>query len=207
MKKDVGFYVEANIEKVYQAYVSAATNPPFERTCTLKPLHTISFGVNYSFKYNMNGGGCHIHLMPCGTGTAVNIRFSIAQAMGARCDRYANDLNQAMLAFLPVAIRPASYNMDDFLKPENQVVSAAQPTPPAAPQAPAPQTPAPQAPAPRESTDIRYCVNCGNPLAPGAHFCGSCGTKLSVPTPKACPRCYTPAAEGDAFCSACGTKL
>ena len=95
MRRDIGFYVEADIAQVYKAYLSAAVNPPFERDCRDEPFHTISFGVNYSFKYNMNGGSCNIHLMPYGTGTAVNMRFSIAQLVGARYEAYAEDLNKA----------------------------------------------------------------------------------------------------------------
>lgn len=192
MKRDFGFYVEATIEQVYQAYLMAAVNKPFERTCTQQPFHTISFGVNYSFKYNMNGGGCHIHFMPCGSGTAVNIRFSIAQLVGARCEKYAQDLNKAMQAFLPVVPRPATYDMDEFLKPENQVT-------PAVSQQPA--TPAPTAPA------ASFCVNCGNPLAPNARFCAQCGTPVSAPQQKVCPHCQTPAKENASFCTACGTRL
>lgn len=192
MRRDIGFYIEANIEQVYQAYLNAATNKPFERTCSQEPLHTISFGVNYSFKYNMNGGSCHIHFMPSGTGTAVNFRFSIAQAGGARCEKYAQDLNNAMQVFLPVSPLPASYNIDDFLKPENQVTpeTLQQPAPAAVPAAPA--------------TPVgTLCSKCGNALTPGGRFCAHCGT----PTQKLCPNCKTPAQDGALFCASCGTRL
>lgn len=194
MRRDIGYYYEAKIDQVYHAYLQAATNPPFERTCNYTPLHTISFGLNYSFKYNMNGGSCNLHFMPYGSGTAVNIRFSIAQAFGARYEKYAQDLCRAVQRFLPVAPCPASFNMDDFLRPENQVTSAA----PAAPKAPAP------APAPSTAA---HCAGCGSPLAPNARFCSRCGAPVSTPAGKVCPNCHTQAQENASFCAACGTDL
>ena len=198
MRRDIGFYVEADLQQVYAAYLQAATNKPFERTCTQEPYHTISFGVNYSFKYNMNGGACNIHLMPCGSGTAVNMRFSIAQAVGARYERYAEDLNNAMHAILPVAIRPSSYNMDDFIRPENQI------TPDKLHPAPAP---APVVASAQTEADIRYCVHCGSALTPGGRFCSGCGAPTKVSEEKVCPNCQTKAKANDAFCYMCGTKL
>ena len=200
MRRDVGFFVEAPVEQVYNAYLQAAKNKPFERTCEEKPFHTISFGVNYSFKYNMNGGSCNIHFMPKGNGTAVNIRFSIAQLVGARYEQYAQDLNRAMLAFLPVAIRPAEYNMDDFERPENQVTPATlrantQPVTPVMPAAPV------------AATATAFCSNCGNALEKNARFCAQCGTAVAVPEVKVCPNCKAQASAGAAFCIQCGTRL
>ena len=218
MRRDIGFYVEADLERVYNAYLQAATNKPFERTCSKEPFHTISFGVNYSFKYNMNGGSCNIHLMPCGSGTAVNMRFSIAQAVGARYERYAEDLNNAMRAVLPVLIRPSSYNMEDFLRPENQITPATLHPAPAPVVAPMPTpviTPAPvvaaapmAAPAPVQAeVDIRYCVHCGGALTPGGRFCSGCGAPTKAAEEKICPNCQAKAKANDTFCYMCGTKL
>lgn len=204
MRRDVGFFVEAGVEQVYDAYLKAATNKPFERTCEQKPYHTIAFGVNYSFKYNMNGGSCNIHLMPKGNGTAVNMRFSIAQLVGARYEQYAQDLNKAMLAFLPVAIRPAKYDMDDFERAENQVTPAtAQRPQPAMPVAPAPAPVAEPAAAPA----TKFCGNCGNALQPQNRFCGRCGTPVAAPVQKVCPKCNTPVQGDMAFCVECGNRL
>ena len=195
MKKDIGFYIEAPIQQVYQAYLDAATNQPFDRSCREEAFHTISFGLNFSMKYNMNGGSCHIHFMPYENGTAINIHFSIVQAGGARCGKYAEDLNRAVQAILPLDIRPATYNADLFLRPENQVSAAPaqQPQTVAAPQSPA------AAPC--------YCAHCGTPLAAGARFCSHCGTQVPSPAPNACPNCGTQAAEGARFCTSCGTQL
>ena len=219
MRRDMGFYVEAGVDRVYQAYLMAAKNPPFERDCKEEPYHTIGFGVNFSMKYNMNGGSCTIHFMPWRTGTAVNMRFSIAQLAGARYERYALDLNSAMQKFLPIPPVPMDFNMDDFLKPENQVTPAniRQPVPQvsqSAPVAPAikvvqpvPVAPVPQAvqsvPAPQGGA--KFCANCGDSLMPGARFCSSCGT--AVVEKKVCPACSSPLRDGARFCSNCGTQL
>ena len=205
MRRDIGFYVDAPIEKVFDAYLKAATNKPFERDCKKEPYHTISFGVNYSFKYNMNGGSCNIHFMPSGNGTAVNMRFSIAQAMGARYERYAQDLNNAMKAFLPVGIQQRTYDMTDFLKPENKVTvdSFQKQAAPVVPTAPA----APVAPvAPAAAPGAKFCANCGNPLAPGGRFCPQCGVPVAD-TKKTCPNCQALAEGNAAFCTNCGTRL
>ena len=217
MRKDLGFYVEADIASVYTAYLKALSGDPFRRSCNEQPYHTLSFGLNFSMKYNMNGGSCHIHFMPYGSGTAVNIRFSIAQAAGARYGKYAEVLNNTFMKYLPVQPRPANYNMDDFLRPENQVVAssassafvASAPvaqapvaTPAPAP-ASAPLTPPPVAASPAVSAI--FCSNCGNKLDPSARFCTQCGTPLSKP--KVCPSCNAPAKEKDLFCSNCGTRL
>ena len=210
MRRDIGFYVEANIQQVYHAYLVAAKGKPFERDCKEVPYHLIAFGVNASIKYNMNGGSCNIHLMPSGTGTAVNIRFSIAQAVGARYEKYANDLNEAMRKILPVVMRQANYNMDDFMNPKNQVTPAnfAQPAPQPAPQVvytPAPQpAPAPQA-APAARPAAKFCSQCGNPLDPGDRFCAQCGKPVS--SVKTCPNCGVQAKENAVFCTSCGTRL
>ncbi len=211
MRKEYSYYFEASIDQVYRAYLSAAVNKPFERSCKQMPVHTITFGVSGGFnKYNMNGGACNIHLMPCGSGTAVIIRFSIAQLAFAKCETYAQDLNRAMQVFLPVVPRPAKYNMEDFLKPENQVTpEMLRNTPaPAAPAAPAaPVTPAaPAAPAAPVAPAGNICSACGKALPPDARFCPACGTP-AAPEKKLCPKCRAEAPSGAAFCIKCGTRL
>ncbi len=215
MRRDMGFYVEADVASVYTAYLKALSGDPFRRSCNEQPYHTLSFGLNFSMKYNMNGGSCHIHFMPHGSGTAVNIRFSIAQAAGARYGKYTEVLNNTFMKYLPIAPRPANYNMDDFLRPENQVVassasrafvaSAPVTQAPVATPAPAsaPVTPPPVATSPTASS--LFCSNCGNKLDPNARFCTQCGTPASKP--KVCPNCNTPIKEKDLFCSNCGTRL
>ena len=206
MRRDVNFYVEASVEQVYKAYLSAATNEPFERDCTEEPYHTISFGVNYSFKYNMNGGACNIHFMPYGTGTAVNIRFSLAQAAGARCEKYAANLNEAMQRYLPVTPQAAQFDVEAFADPKNQLTpqkleAAQQET---VQQEAAQQKPEPQ-PVLQAPVDKTFCANCGKPLAPGSRFCAQCGTPVSQK--RVCAKCNAPAAADAVFCINCGTRL
>src|SRR5437762_13326923 len=49
------------------------------------------------------------------------------------------------------------------------------------------------------------CSKCGTPLAPGAAFCRSCGTK--VEDANACARCGTSNAAGVTFCANCGNPM
>ena len=51
------------------------------------------------------------------------------------------------------------------------------------------------------------CPNCGQPLAPGAKFCGNCGTKVEKPAAKFCPECGAKIEGGAKFCPECGHKL
>lgn len=218
MRRDVGFYIEAPVEQVYQAYLNAATHKPFERDCGQQPYHTISFGVNFSFKYNMNGGSCHIHLMPYGTGTAVDFRFSIAQAAGARYGKYVADLNMAMQRFLPVVPQPANFRVEDFLNPGNQVTPEnlhRQTAPPPAEPDPVESTPTEPAtapsvsvpPAPVSPGGMKFCVRCGNQLYPTNRFCPQCGTSVTPPAVKICPHCHAQAQPNASFCAVCGNRL
>ena len=214
MKRDVGFYVEADVATVSCAYLNAASHKPFERDCTQEPFYAFTFGVNFSMKYNMNGGSCCIRFMPCGTGTAVNMRFSLAQVAGARYERYAEDLNKALQAFLPIAPTPAKYNADDFLKPENQITPAnlrqsAQPVFKeefqAEPIAAAAQSTVLTANTETPNADVKFCANCGNKMEADHRFCTKCGTP--VLQQKICSNCKIPVKENDAFCGNCGTHL
>ena len=155
----------------------------------------------------MNGGGCNLHFMPSGTGTAVNMRFSIAQAAGARYERYANDLNAAMLKVLPVALYPANYDAEEFVKPQNQVTPAGFASAPvAAPVAPVAAAPVALAKEPAvQSQNVRSCSSCGHAMGAQDRFCSHCGTP--APVDKACPNCGNKTREGDRFCGACGTRL
>lgn len=120
MKKDLFHYFEADVKTVYAAYVKAAKEK-FGKDCSSSPYHTLSFGLNYSFKYNMNGGACHIHFIPYKSGTAVGIRYTIAQMFGARYEAHDSD----MVGFVEkeVGLKSTSINIDmeEFLKDSNRV--------------------------------------------------------------------------------------
>ncbi len=210
MRRDIAFYWEAGTKEVYEAYLRTAQREPFERDCDQKPFYSIGFGVNYSMKYNMNGGACTIHFMPYRSGTAVNLRFSIAQVFGARYERYAQDLNEIVERYLGVRPREIEIDVEEFLRPENQLTPGkliAQETPAFAPMAYQPVA-VPSAPQPvvqPAAQGSKVCAGCGNPLNPGANFCTQCGTR--IPVTKTCPKCHTEAAPDDAFCGICGTRL
>ncbi len=234
MRRDICYFFPASVDRVYNAYLTAATNARFRRECTQEPYHTIGFGLNFSMKYNMNGGACTIRFIPHMNGCAVNLRFSIAQLAGARYEKYAIDLTNDAAAVLGVPSQNIKIDVNAFLAPENRVTAASQPAPagqpmnnapqqnfapqaqpmmnaqqaPFAPQpapAPAPM-PAPQ-PACEQKSGI-ICTTCGNTLNERDKFCAKCGT----PAPKAkklCPNCGTEAVDDPEafFCTECGTKF
>lgn len=194
MRRDVCYIVDADVKSVYEAYLKAAQNPPFERTCKQEPYHTFNFGVNYSWKYNMNGGSCILHFIPYEGGTAVDLRFSLAQAAGGKCEQYAQDLTERVIPILGKTPRRGNVDINKFLDIGNKVYAQA----PAAPQA-APVAPAPAAPGIR-------CPNCGKTVAADSAFCSGCGTKLKRPG-GFCTKCGNPVEADAAFCCKCGNKL
>lgn len=67
-----------------------------------------------------------------------------------------------------------------------------------------------------QPSDTTACSLCGQPLRPGARFCQSCGTTVSVPPPAAaqptppastCPACAGSLRPGAKFCGNCGWKM
>lgn len=167
MRRDVCYYFPTDVKSLYDAYASAAVNPPFERECTFEPYHTINFGLNFSLKYNMNGGACILHFMPLPDGAAVNLHFVIAQAVGARYGAYAEDLTRQAAAILGLSPTPADIDPAVFENAVNKVTPAPAP-------APAPVSAPVEAPAPV----VRFCTRCGSPVNPGDRFCTRCGNKL-----------------------------
>ena len=197
MREDVCYRCSADVKTVYNAYLKAAQSPPFERTCSQEPFHTFSFGVNYSFKYNMNGGSCILHFIPYEGGTAIDLRFVIAQAWGAKCEKYAQELTDRAAAYLSEKPRRCTISIDAFTDENNKVyehkpviVAEAAPVP---------------APAPT-ATATAFCATCGRAIQANDQFCSGCGTKLKK-AQKFCTQCGTPADPDAAFCCRCGTKL
>lgn len=237
MRRDVCYYFPTDVVSLFDAYAKAAVNPPFERECKFEAYHTINFGLNFSMKYNMNGGACILHFMPLPDGAAVDMRFVIAQAFGARYEAYAEDLTRQVAAILDLQPTPAQIDVELFLKEENKVtaapvtVTAPAPAPVAPVVAPAPvevpveapvvapapvevpveapvQTPV-EAPVvmPAPAFAPKFCTHCGRPIEADARFCSGCGTPTAQPAGRVCPVCRTTAANGAAFCTKCGTRL
>ena len=193
MRKDIQYYFERNVADVFAAY-DKAIQVLFSLDPHVEPFHTISFGLSFSFTYNMNGGACTIRFMPYDRGTAVNLRYSIVQLYGARYTDHSYD----MLDFVEKELGTRAYSIEIpvevFLDPRNQYVMPAQQRPEYVYPEPQYQQPAPQpypqyqpqpqpepAPAPMpepQQPQYRFCPQCGNPLDPNSNFCPQCGFKV-----------------------------
>ena len=99
MRRDICHYYEKDLRDVYNSYAKAARER-FGKNCEYHNGYKMSFGLNFTFKYNMNGGVCVIHFMPHRTGTAVNVRYNIAQLFGARYAAYDRDLTEFVVSIL-----------------------------------------------------------------------------------------------------------
>ncbi len=120
MKRDLFHYFESDVKSIYATYAKAAKEK-FGKDCSETPYHTISFGLNYSFKYNMNGGACHVHFIPYKTGTAVGVRYTIVQMFGARYEAHDSDMTKFVEQELSVKATDVNIDMEEFLKDSNRV--------------------------------------------------------------------------------------
>ena len=164
MRRDLCYYFAADVCSVYNAYLMAAGNQQFRRECRQEPYHTLGFGLNFSMKYNMNGGSCTIHFIPYQGGTAVDLRFSIAQLAGARYKRYAADLTNTVIRSLDITAQPIRLNIEEFTKECNKVVLQRMPESVSVPQNVAKQS--------------GFCINCGKQIDNNNNFCIYCGTRI-----------------------------
>ncbi|MBQ8586915.1 MAG: lipocalin family protein [Oscillospiraceae bacterium] len=139
-------FYKKDVPRVYQAYVEAI-NQRFGKDCSGQPYHTINFGLSFSFKYHMNGGACTVRLIPYKDGTAVNLRYSIAQAMGARYEKHSDDLNDYVSNILGYAPLRVDIPVEEFLRSERRITPNSRPATPPTPAYTAPAYAAPAAPA------------------------------------------------------------
>ena len=197
MRRDVCYFFNTDSVTLYNAYLRAAQQPPFERTCTENRPHSFSFGLNYSWKYNMNGGACTLHFMSWQNGAAVCLRFSMAQLAGARYESYADYLTEHAVKAINVPSRRCQIDMEEFLKAEKPA-----PTTVAAPAAPIQPAVSPAVSAPA----AKLCPSCHKEVAADSIFCCYCGEKIARPQ-VFCTQCGTKAQAGDRFCHQCGNKL
>ncbi|MBR2337150.1 MAG: zinc ribbon domain-containing protein [Clostridia bacterium] len=198
MRKDYCHYFDKNLQEVFYAYQQAIKSK-FGKDADASPFHTLSFSIGFSFKYNMNGGSCHVHLMPYSNGTAIDVRYSIAQLAMARCSAHDKDLTVAVERILGTSAQPIELDEELFMKNKESGTaqcSLNQPmqNPSLQPQMQPVQRETPpvshtQAPAfaqgqsramsstPAQSGLGRFCVNCGTRFDGDAKFCIKCGTK------------------------------
>ena len=168
-------------QDVFYAY-QRAIKELFDKVADATPFHTLSFGIPPSFKYNMNGGACNVHLMPYQGGTAVNVRYSIVQLAMARCGAHNKSMAGRVENILCVKSSELNIPVEVFLnnKPlvnasinvQSNVAVAPQTTPTCQPNQPqsAPQQTA-------QGVLPNFCSKCGTRFSEGARFCVKCGNK------------------------------
>lgn len=171
MRRDLVYFYPVPMKPVYDAFYNAA-NQKFGKECKADPFKTLQFGLSYSFKYNMNGGSVTAHFMPYQNGTAVNLRYTIVQAFGARYKKHAQDYTMYIDGLLNVRGTLIQLNIQQFLDYEARTPSGVLPQ-----QAP-PQQPQPRQIPPQQASNGIVCPKCGSPAAPGSNFCTKCGNKL-----------------------------
>ncbi len=162
MRRDMFFIYDKPVAEVFNAY-RQAIKTVFNTDADAAEFHSITFGLNFSFKYNMNGGACHVHFIPYGNGTAVRIRYSIAQLVGARYAAHCKDMVNGADKVLGIESKPAKLDMEQFLKDESKTVKA--------------EAPVQRAPEPSGAKTHKFCAQCGTKLDISANFCISCGKK------------------------------
>lgn len=216
MRRDVQYFYGADTVSVYNAFLTAAQNEPFERDCSGEPYATFSFGLNFSMKYNMNGGSCILNFFPTEGGTLVNLRFVVAQAFGARYERYAEDLTSYVNPILGISPSEVEFDVDELIKTADRITpdsiaataikeaSVVDETPVEIVVEPSVVVEPVAAPTPAAAP--AFCGNCGNKLGPNDAFCGMCGTKVT-PLKRFCTECGRQANPTDVFCGNCGKKL
>lgn len=226
MRQDECYFFNTDVVTLYNGYLRAAQEPPFERSCKEEPYHTITFGVNFSFKYNFNGGSCIMRFIPYQGGAAVNLRFVLAQGAAGRTGRYAQDLTDQAVKYIGAEWHKSKIDVELFTLDENKVVQGLNSTvyvPPVPQPSPEPvveavpvytYTPVNEpvsVPVELPKTNPMaeegiICLKCGRKMPTDAAFCSSCGSALAV-TEKFCSKCGTKALEDAVFCHACGNRL
>jgi len=165
------------------------------------------------YKYNFNGGACTLHFMPYQGGSAVSMRFSIAQLAGARYEKYAQDLTEAAANVIDSMWRKTDIDVDLFLRPENMVtpntLKAVATPAPAQVQAPKPApTPAPVvAPKPIPVPVDPKPVAAPTPAPVVVPKPVPVATPKPVTAQRTCAHCGRTIKEGDRFCVGCGRPV
>lgn len=176
MRRDLVYFYPIPMKPVYDAFFNAARQK-FGKDCKADPFKTLQFGLNYSFKYNMNGGSVTAHFMPYQNGTAVNLRYTIIQAFGARYQKHAQDLTMHVDGLLGAKGALIQLAVEQFLDYESRTPSGVLPQQ-QAPVQQIPQQPASEQPFTPQQAQPKFCTKCGAPVAADTNFCSKCGNKL-----------------------------
>ena len=177
MTRDLFHFFEADLVSVYEAY-RTVIQKDFDAFLQETKYNTIKGGLKYSFKYNMNGGAFTVHFMPYNNGTAVAIRYSIAQLFGARYQKHDKDLTEFVVKKIKIKPKDVVLNINDFLRPENMLIPEDV------------ENISNNKINVEESADTKieqgtlsqsnvFCTQCGNKINVGDKFCGKCGHKIS----------------------------
>ena len=189
MTKDLFFSYPCQPIQVYSAYLQTA-NEQFSKQCREDVKGAVfSFGLDYSFKYNMNGGSCTVRFMPYQGGTAVAIHYTVVQLFGAKIGKHSTDMVTYADKLLGVKSLPTQLNLKMFTDYAASLSG----------QGGQPAVVDPQ------GLGAPLCPNCGGSLTPGAKFCVSCGKPVPA-APAVCPNCGRAFQENENFCVGCGTK-
>ena len=208
MKRDIFYYYPSPIEAVYEAH-TAAIKDVFGKSGDGKAPHTVSFELNFSLKYNMNGGVCRIHLKSYREGTAVRLCYTVAQAVGAKCEAHAGELAKAVGTALNSVAERLSMTAEVFEscdKADEEPIKDPLDLPPVT--EPAPVYKAPEVynmplygapPIYTAPTGRAQPVYGNSPFSPAAQA-------STQPQARFCSRCGKPFKTDDKFCSGCGAR-
>jgi hypothetical protein len=176
MRRDLCFFFSRDLQSVFDAYYNAIV-ASYDKKPTATPYYKISFGLDFSFKYNMNGGSCTVHFLPLQQGTAVDIRYTIVQAFGARYEAHASKLNEDVYKYIGVSPTQCNIPVEEFVNYEKQDSKPK----------------CPRCGIPTDKADA-FCRGCGYVLKAGAvnSFCSACGAKIQP---------------NSIFCTGCGKKI
>ena len=177
MRADIFYYYPARVDVVYNAY-KLAINNVFKKEAAGTMPNPLVFGLNFSFKYNMNGGGCHVHFIPYNNGTAVDVHYTIAQLLGARYKAHAKDLIDGVSKILSMHASEIKFDLDEFQKVEESFI-ASHNTYFAKSDNEVSAKPFIEPPVnkPIEAPKAKFCSNCGTAFGETALFCSNCGAK------------------------------
>lgn len=183
MTRDLAYLYNKDLQTVFDAFNKAA-NERFGKDCSNEGLKAIVFGLNFSFKYNMNGGMLKVLFMPYQGGTAVNLHYIIMQLFGARYNAHAKDLIEYVNNLLGEKASEINLDVNLFLNQPN-VETIVEPTKEIL----------------ADEVAEKICVSCGKQISKESAFCPYCGQKQAVVC--VCGRAFN---EGENFCPNCGSK-